>query len=73
MWITAFRQRKKTLIASIALAASTFFAGFANAQSSESPGINALRFFFNEVKTFEAAFGQVVLDESLETPEQQNN
>lgn len=67
MWITVLRQRKKTLIASIALAASTFFAGFANAQSSESPGINALRFFFNEVKTFEAAFGQVVLDESLET------
>jgi len=41
-----FKTTQKTLIAIITLAASTFFAGVANAQSSESPGINALRFFF---------------------------
>ena len=31
------------------------------AGTESSPGIDALRFFFNEVNTFEAAFGQVVL------------
>ena len=30
-----------------------------------SPGIEALNFFFSEVKTFEARFGQIVLDEEL--------
>lgn len=31
-----------------------------------SPGLDSLRYFFSEINTFEAAFGQVVLDESLE-------
>ena len=32
-----------------------------------SAGLDSLQFFFNEVKTFEASFGQVVLDESLDS------
>lgn len=31
-----------------------------------SPGLDSLRFFFNEIDTFEANFGQEVLDESLQ-------
>ncbi len=31
-----------------------------------SPGLDALNYFFNEIDTFEARFGQVVLDESLD-------
>lgn len=34
--------------------------------SAASAGIDSLRFFFSQVNTFEASFGQVVLDESLE-------
>ena len=30
-----------------------------------SPGIDALNYFFKEINTFEARFGQIVLDESL--------
>ena len=30
-----------------------------------SPGLDALDYFFNEIRTFEARFGQIVLDESL--------
>ena len=30
-----------------------------------SPGLDALDYFFNEINTFEARFGQIVLDESL--------
>jgi outer membrane lipoprotein carrier protein len=31
-----------------------------------SPGLDSLRYFFSDIDTFEASFGQVVLDESLE-------
>ncbi len=30
-----------------------------------SPGLDALDYFFNEINTFEARFGQIVLDETL--------
>ena len=30
-----------------------------------SPGLDSLNYFFNEIETFEARFGQIVLDESL--------
>jgi len=30
-----------------------------------SPGMESLHYFFNQIKTFEARFGQIVLDESL--------
>lgn len=32
-----------------------------------SPGLDSLRYFFNEIKTFEAAFAQQVFDESLQS------
>ena len=35
------------------------------ANVAASPGTDALSHFFNEIKTFKARFGQVVLDESL--------
>ena len=31
-----------------------------------SPGLDSLRYFFNEIQTFEANFGQEVLDESMD-------
>ncbi len=34
--------------------------------SMASPGLDAMNFFFTEIKTFEARFGQIVLNESLE-------
>jgi len=34
--------------------------------ANASPGLDSLRFFFDEINTFEASFGQVVLDESLQ-------
>ena len=30
-----------------------------------SPGLDALQYFFSEIKTFEARFGQIVLDEAM--------
>ena len=40
-------------------------ASLAAAKVQASPGLDSLNFFFNQIKTFEAAFGQAVLDESL--------
>jgi outer membrane lipoprotein carrier protein len=44
----------------------TIFLVFTCARTAiASPGLDALNYFFNEINTFEARFGQKVLDESL--------
>ncbi len=37
----------------------------ANKLALASPGLDGLNYFFNEINTFEARFGQIVLDETL--------
>ena len=38
---------------------------FILSQANASPGLDAMNFFFHEVRTFEARFGQIFLDESF--------
>jgi len=39
--------------------------GLAPGAAVSSPGLDSLNYFFREINTFEARFGQIVLDESL--------
>ena len=39
--------------------------GLSPGPAVSSPGLDSLNYFFSEIKTFEARFGQIVLDESL--------
>ncbi len=55
----------KILFPSISAAVLTLSIAFAP-MASASPGLDSLRYFFAEINTFEAAFEQVVLDESLQ-------
>ena len=52
-----------TALVCIAWSGSLALGGIALA----SPGLDSLRYFFDEIETFEAKFGQEVLDESLDS------
>ncbi len=54
---------RKNRIAAIPACLSLVLVGMGGAYGS--PGLDALDYFFNEINTFEARFGQSVLDESL--------
>jgi len=48
-------------------AAFSLLSLLASMTTAASPGLDSLRYFFSDIDTFEASFGQVVLDESLES------
>ncbi len=60
----SFYTAMRTLLLHLSL---IVFISSMSAAAIASPGLDSLKFFFEQVKTFEAAFGQVVLDESLES------
>ena len=67
LWIASSKMRIQTmklmmfrLLITLGLVCSSVSYAIA------SPSLDALNYFFNEIKTFEARFGQIVLDESLD-------